>query len=260
MNILQEIIAQKRQEVAQRKKNSSVKQLEQSPCFMRGTISLQQALLNSDTGIISEFKRKSPSKGYINQEADVTRIVPGYAQAGASAVSILTDLPFFGGSPRDLEQARPLVDIPILRKDFIVDEYQLFEAKAMGADAILLIAAALTTRECQQLAKQANSLGLEILLELHEEKELGYISDEVNVIGINNRNLTTFVTDTETSFRLGEQLPQERVRISESGISDTAVVCQLREAGFNGFLIGENFMRTENPSQALQQFIRELKA
>lgn len=260
MNILEKIITQKRLEVAGRKQQLSIRQLEQSPDFIRETISLQQALLASETGIISEFKRKSPSKGFINEEADVTRIVPGYAQAGASAASILTDLPFFGGSPRDLERARPLVDIPLLRKDFTIDEYQLFEAKAMGADAILLIAAALTKQECGQLARQAKNLRLEVLLELHEEKELDYINDDVNVIGINNRNLTTFVTDTETSFRLGEQLPRERVRISESGISDTAVVRQLRNAGFNGFLIGENFMRTEDPSQALQQFIRELKA
>ncbi len=257
-DILSEIIANKRFEVDLQKQSISLEQLQNSLETTVKQRSLKEALKSSSSGIIAEFKRRSPSKGWINRKAQAEDIVPGYANAGASAVSILTDEKFFGGNLKDIKDARPLIDIPILRKDFIVDEYQLYQAKIIGADAVLLIAAALKKEELHALAAKAHELGLEVLLEIHSVEELKYINANMDVIGINNRNLGTFFTDVENSFRLAEQLPSDAVLVSESGISDPATVKRLQKAGFKGFLIGENFMKTGNPELALKSFIEVL--
>jgi len=213
----------------------------------------------SGPGIIAEFKRRSPSKGWIKQDARIEDTIPAYKEAGASALSVLTDEKFFGGTLRDLRVARSLVDIPILRKDFMIDEYQLYQAKIVGADAILLIAAALEQEKCQELTEKAHQLGLEVLLEIHGEAELAYITPEVDMVGINNRNLGTFHTTVDNSFRLAELLPKDTLLVSESGISNPDTVKQLQQHGFRGFLIGETFMRTSNPGETLAQFIHQLK-
>ncbi|WP_277638347.1 indole-3-glycerol phosphate synthase TrpC [Bacteroides graminisolvens] len=257
-DILSEIIANKRFEVDLQKQSISLEQLQNSLETTVKQRSLKEALKSSSSGVIAEFKRRSPSKGWINRKAQAEDIVPGYANAGASAVSILTDEKFFGGNLKDIKDARPLIDIPILRKDFIVDEYQLYQAKIIGADAVLLIAAALKKEELHALAAKAHELGLEVLLEIHSVEELKYINANMDVIGINNRNLGTFFTDVENSFRLAEQLPSDAVLVSESGISDPATVKRLQKAGFKGFLIGENFMKTDNPELALKSFIEDL--
>ena len=257
-DILSEIIANKRFEVDLQKQSISLEQLQNSLETTVKQRSLKEALKSSSSGIIAEFKRRSPSKGWINRKALAEDIVPGYVNAGASAVSILTDEKFFGGNLKDIKDARPLIDIPILRKDFIVDEYQLYQAKIIGADAVLLIAAALKKEELHALAAKAHELGLEVLLEIHSVEELKYINANMDVIGINNRNLGTFFTDVENSFRLAEQLPSDAVLVSESGISDPATVKRLQKAGFKGFLIGENFMKTDNPELALKSFIEDL--
>jgi indole-3-glycerol phosphate synthase len=259
-NILEKIISVKRQEIARQKEAIGQEYLEKL-LKERPVRSFRQALSDSQTGIISEFKRKSPSRGWIFRDAEVGRIVPAYAAAGATAISVLTDEPFFGGSLTDLKIARSLIDdTPILRKDFIVDAYQLYQAQVFGADAVLLIAAALTVRQTAALAAQAHTIGLEVLLEIHTEKELEHVNEYVDVVGINNRNLSTFRTDTQVSFELGEKIPASHVKISESGLSDPQTVNDLREAGFRGFLMGENFMKTDNPGQSLSDFCRQLKA
>lgn len=257
-DILSEIIANKRFEVDFQKRNISPEQLQEGIDNLEVKHSLSQALITSPSGIISEFKRRSPSKGWIKKDASVNEIVPAYQAAGAAALSILTDENFFGGSLKDIRTARPLVNIPILRKDFIIDEYQLYQAKIIGADAILLIAAALKKEECHVLAEKAHAIGLETLLEIHNIEELSYLSENIDVIGINNRNLGTFFTDVENSFRLAEHLPEEAILVSESGISNPETVHRLRESGFKGFLIGETFMREEAPGEALNTFIREI--
>jgi indole-3-glycerol phosphate synthase len=219
--------------------------------------SLRQALLDSPTGIIAEFKRRSPSKGWISEHANPAEVVPSYAKAGAAALSILTDTKFFGGSLGDVKAVRSLVGIPILRKDFIVDEYQLYQAKLVGADAVLLIAAVLPYDEFRALLSAAHRLNLEVLLEIHGEDELRYVSPDVDVVGVNNRNLGTFFTDVDNSLRMAELLPSDIVAISESGISDVPTMLRLRRAGYRGFLIGESFMRGKNPAKVLQQFAKE---
>jgi len=257
-NILEKIVEKKREEIARQKEATSDKHLimmiEDKPC-----VSFKEALCKSDTGIIAEFKRRSPSKGWIFEEARADVIVPDYEAKGATAVSVLTDQPFFGGSLNDLKTVRSMVGLPLLRKDFIIDEYQLLQAKAFGADVVLLIASALTVAQTKELATAAKSLGLEVLLEIHTESELEYLMDEVDVVGINNRNLSTFVTDVQASFALGALIPNNFVKISESGISDPKVVMQLREAGFKGFLMGENFMKTDHTGKALGEFIYQLR-
>ena len=255
MNILETIIAQKKLEITAQKRLGLLAFLGKTE---HTTLSLKKALTQSSTGIIAEFKRKSPSKGWIFPDADVKAITTGYAKAGATGLSILTDESFFGGSIADLKHARHVVKIPILRKDFIVDPFQIDVAKAIGADVILLIAAALSKETCLLLANKAHEAGLEVLLEIHEEAELEYINSNVDIVGINNRNLKTFVTDVETSFRLGDQIPDSFVKISESGISDPQTVKDLREAGFRGFLMGETFMKNDQPEKALAQFIASL--
>ena len=221
--------------------------------------SLRQALLASETGIIAEFKRKSPSKGWIKEDGRADDIPLAYQHAGAAAVSILTDSHYFGGSDDFIRTARQSgVTLPILYKNFVIDEMQLFQAALCGASAVLLIAACLTRQECRQLIRKAHDLGLEVLLEMHGEEEFCYADLCPDLCGINNRHLGSFVTDVENSFRLAERLPKEAVKVSESGISNPAVVKALREAGYRGFLIGENFMRTASPGDSLRQFISEL--
>lgn len=221
--------------------------------------SLREALLQSETGIIAEFKRRSPSKGWIKQEGRADIIPLSYQQNGAAALSILTDEHYFGGSDEYIRLARQSgVTLPILYKNFVIDEAQLYAAALCGASAVLLIAACLTKQKCKQLLDKAHSLGLEVLLEMHSEAELEYAELEPDVCGINNRNLGSFITDVENSFRLAELLPKDAVKVSESGISDTNTVKLLRSAGFRGFLIGENFMKTPNPGEALNEFISML--
>lgn len=257
-DILMEIIESKRITLREQKKAVPPQLLEDGAMEERKMFSMRQALANSSAGIIAEFKRKSPSKGWINRDATPEEVTMAYEANGASALSILTDTPYFGGDLKDLRNARSGVNIPILRKDFIIDEYQLYQAKIVGADAVLLIAAALEKEECCQLAGKAHELGLEVLLEIHSEKELEYVDSSIDMVGVNNRNLGTFVTDVENSFRLASMLPKEILLVSESGISSPETVKRLREASFRGFLIGENFMKTENPGEALGTFIKQL--
>ncbi len=257
-DILSEIIANKRFEIDFQKQSISLEQLQESVDLTLPTRSMKQALSNSTTGIIAEFKRRSPSKGWINESAAPEVVIPQYEKAGASALSILTDEKFFGGTMRDIRTARPLTHLPIIRKDFIVDSYQLYQARIIGADAVLLIAAALEVNKCRELAAQAHELGLEVLLEIHHEEELKYINKDIDMVGVNNRNLGTFHTDTANSFRLAELLPEDKVLVSESGISQPETVQKLRLAGFSGFLMGETFMKNENPGNALKEFITSL--
>ena len=267
-DILSEIIAHKQTEIELQKQTVSPEQLqEQAGIIIRENAahrrSMKQALAASSTGIISEFKRRSPSKGWINEAARAEEIPAAYEAAGAAALSILTDEKFFGGTLLDIRTARPLVRIPILRKDFIIDKYQLLQACIVGADAVLLIAACLSPEQCSTLTTQAHELGLEVLLEIHSPSELSYINKEVDMVGVNNRNLGSFVTDVENSFRIARQLresthgPASPLLVSESGISDPETICRLRAAGFRGFLIGETFMKTANPSETLKEFIQD---
>lgn len=261
MNSLERIIADKYREVASRKKAQPHVELEKSPYFSRPTFSLKSFLLDpSKSGIITEFKRQSPSKGLINGSSSVEDVTKGYEQAGASALSILTDSDYFGGSTEDLMRARPLVNCPILRKDFVVDEYQILEAKAMGADCILLIAAALNPQEISTLAAFAKGLQLEVLMEVHNLEELERsFCDTLDVVGVNNRDLKTFQVSLDTSLALVDKIPAQVVKISESGISDPRTLVEFRKAGFDGFLIGENFMKTAQPEQAAAAFISDYR-
>ncbi|MHA4809838.1 indole-3-glycerol phosphate synthase TrpC [Flavitalea flava] len=259
MNILDKIIDFKRGEVEQRKIATPVAVLEKMPFFSRKTFSLRQFLTDPQkTGIIAEFKRRSPSKGLINGQADVREVTRGYALHGASCLSVLTDQEFFGGSWDDLTMAREQA-IPILRKDFMIDEYQILEARAMGADVILLIAACLTPAEVKKLAVFARSLGLEVLLEIHNEAELEHICEETVLVGVNNRDLKTFTVDVERSVQLSKKIPAGKITISESGISKTEAILHLRKSGFKGFLIGENFMREKDPAAAFSEFVSALR-
>lgn len=258
-DILQEIVATKRAEIDRRKRETDLQALYRQAETPRTTRhSLREALCSSSTGIISEFKRRSPSKGWINRDADVQSVVRAYQQAGATALSVLTDTPYFGGTDDDLRAARQACSLPILRKDFTIDEFQLVESRVLGADAVLLIAAALTREQCRRFAEIAHQLELEVLLEIHDQSELDYYSEYVDVLGVNNRNLGSFHTDVANSFRLIEQMPQEATPISESGISNPDTVKELRAIGFKGFLIGENFMKTEAPGDSLKSFINAL--
>lgn len=260
MTILDKIIAEKYIEVEENKNLISIRQLEKRKGFLRTPISLKEALTRQgSSGIIAEFKRKSPSKGIINNNASVEEVTKGYMNADAAGLSILTDRPFFGGSPIDVIAARELNSIPILRKDFIVDEYQIIEAKAMGADVILLIAAALEEDEIKKLARCAKSLQLEILFEVHTREELDMVIDEVDMVGINNRNLKDFKVDLEHSLKLAEALPNQFVKVSESGIDSVDTIKMLKSHGFQGFLIGENFMKTDNPGEVCREFINQLR-
>ena len=244
MDILQEIVAHKQLEL-------------ERLCAKKP--SLREALLQSPSGIIAEFKRRSPSKGWIKEDGRADIIPMSYQQNGAAALSILTDEHYFGGCDDFIRQARQSgVTLPILYKNFVINEAQLYAAALCGASAVLLIAACLSKLECKQLMDKAHALGLEVLLEMHSEPELEYAELEPDVCGINNRSLGSFVTDVENSFRLAELLPKEAVKVSESGISNPETVKKLRSAGFRGFLIGENFMKTADPGQALNEFILQL--
>ncbi len=259
LNILAEIVSYKKEEIKKRKRESPVPYLENEPGYAREIISMKKFLLNHEkTGIIAEFKRKSPSKGVINDTANVEIVTKAYAYYGASAISILTDEPSFGGSSKDLLNAR-FNQVPILRKDFILDPYQLVESRAMGADVILLIAACLQPAETWTLAATAKKLGLEVLLEIHEEKELAHLCDDVDVVGINNRDLKTFSVDIDRSIRLSERLPANKLRVAESGIHNVETLLHMKSAGFNGFLIGEQFMKTPDPAIAFASFVEQLK-
>lgn len=258
-NILTEIVAHKHVEVAARKQQRSVEELEQVSWFKRTPLSLAHFLQDPvKTGIIAEFKRRSPSKGLINGEVTVHDVTMAYTRYGASGLSVLTDEKFFGGSSDDLQQARALNNIPILRKDFIVDEYQIIEAKAIGADVILLIAECLTKEEVAHLAKFAHNFGLEVLLEVHSGDQLDKVTDHIQLVGVNNRDLTTFKVDFNRSCELASQIPAGKCKVAESGISNTDAIITLKQAGFQGFLIGEHFMKEENPPRAFEQFVSEL--
>ncbi len=261
MNILEKIVEQKRKEVAERKSLYPVKLLEQSIFFGSPTVSLQKYILRKDlSGIIAEIKRKSPSKGAINQYVSIERTSIGYMQAGASALSVLTDKEFFGGSNEDLMIARKFNYCPILRKDFTIDEYQIIEAKSIGADAILLIAAILDSKQMKRLSTFARSLGLEVLLEVHTAEELhAHLFSEVDIIGVNNRDLKSFEVSIDVSKKLVGMIPKEVIKISESGISSIEAIHELRGAGFDGFLMGENFMKNSRPEIAAKEFIEKLE-
>ncbi len=260
MTILDTIIASKRKEVSERKKLVSISDLENAAFFQRPVISLKESILDpGKTGIIAEFKRRSPSRGMINRHSPVDKVTMAYTAAGASALSILTDEEFFGGSTADLLQAR-VNNIPILRKDFIIDEYQVFEARSMGADVILLIASCLTKNEVRNLGAIAKSMSLEILLELHDDNELDHINEYTEIVGINNRNLKTFEVDMEKSIRMADRIGNAKVRVAESGISRAEDIITFRNHGFEGFLVGERFMKEEDPGEAFNTFVTSLKS
>lgn len=254
-DILTEIIAHKRVEIAIQETAVPRMHLEKMLDDIHPCIRMSHALRTSSTGIIAEFKRRSPSKGWLHPDADAA-LTAGYEQAGAAALSILTDEKFFGGNLGDIRKARELTRLPILRKDFIISRYQLLQAKLVGADAVLLIAAVLTPAECRELARLAHELKLEVLLEIHDESELEHLNDDIDLLGVNNRHLGTFHTDTIRSFLLAERLPSHLPWVSESGIAHPETLRQLRKAGYQGFLIGETFMKTPQPHTTLANFIR----
>ncbi|MEQ8903998.1 indole-3-glycerol phosphate synthase TrpC [Ekhidna sp.] len=260
MDILSEIVANKRKEVEASKELYPVKLLEKSMYFDGKPVSLKKYLQREDkSGIIAEIKRKSPSKGIINAHVSVERTSIGYMQAGASGLSVLTDKDYFGGSPEDLKVARAFNFCPILRKDFMIDEYQVIEAKSFGADVILLIAAVLDKKEIEKLGKLAQGLGMEVLLEVHNEEELNRsITNKVDLIGVNNRNLKTFETNVQTSLDLGKKIPSDFVKVSESGLADPEIIKELKKEGFEGFLMGETFMKNGRPEKAAKEFIKRL--
>lgn len=266
MNILEEIIVHKRRDLESHKEELSFSDLyQQTERYINEGIhlplSMSGSLQSSRSGIIAEFKRRSPSKGWIKENGKPNEVPLSYSENGASAISILTNSEYFGGSTDYISIARERVkSTPILRKEFIIDEYQVYESRLIGSDAILLIASALTINECNQLAKKAHELGLETLLEIHGEEELDYVNEHIDMVGVNNRDLTTFKTDISQSFRLSMILPKEYVLVSESGISNPKSVKELRNVGFKGFLIGETFMSSADPGESLKQFIHEVES
>lgn len=257
MNILEEIIARKRIEVAGAKKNTPVSELENSPFFKRETISLKAALERENVpSIIAEFKRRSPSRGEINSRVKPAQIAQDYQNAGATAMSVLTDTISFGGATHDLVMARQNAKIPLLRKEFMIDPYQIIEAKAIGADAILLIAACLTPNHLKEMAQTAQQYGLEVLLEVHNQAELeSHLNKYVSVVGVNNRNLKTFDVSIDTSLKLANLIPDEFVKISESGLRSSEEIVKLHKAGYQGFLIGESFMKSADPGKSCKELL-----
>ena len=259
MNILDQIIARKKEEVAVQKQFVAESVLKQMPFFKAPALSMASYLtMPGKTGIIAEFKRKSPSKGIINDTATVKDVTAAYSAHGASGLSVLTDADFFGGTLQDL-MAATVHETPILRKDFIIDPYQIIEAKAHGAEVILLIAACLTPTQVKHLAAVAKDTGLEVLLEIHTKEELDHVCDSIDMVGINNRNLKTFEVDLAHSIALAKMLPAHLPKIAESGISDVSTIIELKKEGFDGFLIGENFMKTPDPAAAFAAFVADLK-
>ncbi|MGQ0829373.1 MAG: indole-3-glycerol phosphate synthase TrpC [Bacteroidota bacterium] len=259
MNILDKIILNKEREVTERKSQFPTGLLEQSPLFNRTTISFKKELLREDrVGVIAEFKRKSPSKGVINDHVTVEETTSGYIKAGASALSILTDLEYFGGSSEDLTVARKVNECPVLRKDFIIDEYQIIEAKSIGADVILLLANVLSSKQIRQFAQFAKTLGLESLLEIRDKEELKSINEFIAAVGVNNRNLKDFQVNLSQSFDLVSLIPNDFVKISESGIGAAKTIHELKAVGYRGFLMGETFMKQPEPGKACADFIKEV--
>lgn len=259
MNILEKIVIDKHKENNLRKSLIPIRQLEQSVLFERKTNSLAQNLRSSKSGIIAEHKRRSPSKSVINQDLNVQDVASGYESAGVCGMSVLTDGKYFGGALDDLLLARASCNLPLLRKEFIIDDYQIIEAKAYGADVILLIAAILTKAEIKQFSELAKSLNLDVLLEVHNEEELHKsIMPSIDMLGVNNRNLKTFEVNLETSKLLSELIPKDFVKVSESGISSVEAIKELQPYGYKGFLIGENFMKTDNPGESAREFINQL--
>jgi indole-3-glycerol phosphate synthase len=260
-NILEEVVEQRKATVQQLKSIVPMQAWQMMPLYNRKCISLKQHLLDENgTGIIAEFKRASPSKGIINNDADVLDVALGYQFHGAAALSILTEPEYFNGDNDDIINIRESINIPVLRKDFVFDEYQITEAKAIGADVILLIAASLTPAEVKRLATFAIGIGLEVLLEIHTEDELQHICDATEIVGINNRDLKTFTVDINRSIELGKKIPADKIKIAESGINNVDTICTFKNAGFKGFLIGENFMKQPDPTIAFAEFVQQLKA
>ena len=257
MSILREIVLNKRKEIDFLKKNRPISKIEKSQYFNREVISLKKSLIEK-SGIISEFKRKSPSKPNINLDAEVITITRGYELSNSSGISILTDSKYFGGSNEDITSVRSEINIPILRKDFILDEYQIIESKSLGADVILLIAASLSKEDVKNLSRFAKSFDLQVILEIHSEDELSYLCDSIDVVGVNNRNLKKFEKDINNSINIAGMIPSSFLKISESGISTSKEILRLKEYGFDGFLIGENFMKKEDPVFACNDFIKKL--
>ncbi len=257
MTILDKINANKLIEIEAAKAKVSVEDLESSVLFDRKCISLRDAILNK-SGIIAEFKRQSPSKGVINGVSKPEDVAIAYAKAGVSAMSCLTDLNYFGGTFADLKAVRAAVEMPVLRKDFMLDEYQLLEAKSIGADIVLLIASSLSVAKTNEMAKAAKALGLNVLLEIHEDSELAHINQYCDAVGVNNRNLKTFEVTTDVSKALANKIPNDFIKVSESGISNVEAIQDLKTYGYQGFLIGENFMKTENPGASCAEFINKL--
>lgn len=259
MSILAQIVEKKKEYLSYKKTNTSVDKLFDSKDYLRPTYSLSESIRKANSsGIIAEFKRRSPSKGDIFQGANAVEVTSGYQAGGASAVSILTDHDFFGGADEDLMHARKHLTIPILRKDFIIDDYQIHEARAIGADLVLLIASCLTVNQVKEYAHLAKSIGLEVLLELHDEDELNHVCSHVDFVGINNRSLKTFGVNIERSLRMAASIPDTYIKVAESGIDDPGQVRLFKEKGYGAFLIGECFMKTHQPGQALQQFIQQI--
>ncbi len=258
MDILSEIVAHKREEIEERKRFVPFSHMADlvEPLLEKSVPSMKKALLDSPTGIIAEFKRRSPSKGWINKDSKASIVPLDYQHHGATALSILTDSHFFGGYDEFVQEARAAgVTIPVLYKNFVIDDYQLLQARYCGASAVLLIAACLSKADCRRLAANAHRLGLEVLLEMHGDTDLEYMEVEPDIYGINNRNLGSFVTDVNNSFRLASKLPKDGCKVSESGISQPETVKALRQEGFRGFLMGERFMREKEPGKALADFI-----
>ncbi|MBU4537784.1 MAG: indole-3-glycerol phosphate synthase TrpC [Weeksellaceae bacterium] len=253
MNILDQIIATKKKEIEASKSKISLEQLKDSEFFGLDTFSLKETL-KSKSGIIAEFKRKSPSKGKINGTADVLEIAKSYENSGASGISILTDSDFFGGNFKDILKVRKEINIPVLRKDFMIDEYQFYEAKSIGADVVLLIAACLSVSQVEEFTELSHELGLEVLLEIHTENELGHFNNNVDLVGINNRNLKDFKVDLQHSVNLKNLLPEGTLSVAESGIYSVEDFKFLKEKGFDGFLMGEYFMKNENPGEEFKEF------
>lgn len=259
MDILAQIVSKKKEWVSSKKHTKSLEELRQSTEYARPTYSLSKNIREGKgLGIIAEFKRKSPSKGDIYIDADVVEVTTAYQSAGASAISILTDHEFFGGADEDLIKARKHLKIPILRKDFIIDPYQIVEARAIGADIILLIAACLSKEQVNEFSQLAKSIGLEVLLELHDEEELDHISSDVDFVGINNRSLKTFDVNIDRSLRMAASIPEGFIKVAESGIDEPEQVRLFKENGYGAFLIGEYFMKSKQPGQSLEQFIQQI--
>jgi len=258
MNILDKILIHKRKEVNHRQEIFSAASLEKTTVFDRKTYSLADSLLNNRPGIIAEFKRKSPSAGILNNMTDVKEVIKGYIDSGAAALSVLTDYKFFGGSLQDLEAARSQCSHPILRKDFIIDDYQIIEAKAVGADAVLLIAEILTENQIRNFSRLATTLSMEVILEIHQADQLVKLSDCITIVGVNNRNLENFKVKVNTSFELASIIPDHFLRISESGISSPDIIRKLIDSGFQGFLIGEYFMKHDKPQNACKELIENV--